>query len=653
MIFTRKIKKVIAIIVIVLFVCVSLQLEDAAFAGTKDGKASDSAYNVSEMTSDAAEKASAKIGKKKTGKKKAAKKKTKKKSAKKKAKKKKLLKNFKSYKRLKKHIKKVKKAEIKRRKQMLKKLKKKRRPVVVPENSDAVPDDSMVKEAAPISKAAPGKSASDHTGTYTQVKGVAEADMIKTDGKYIYYVDYSCVRIARAIKGKVKLLSKIKPSSTGYISEIYLKGDKLIVIGENYLDSENTSDDWYHDYYDTFSTATVYNIKNRKKPDKIGYYSQNGDLISSRMIGSHVYLVSDEYISSDLSHYVPCIKKKGTVKRIKPGNIYTFPGAKSTNYAVVGSLDVNSGKKMTSRTKAVLGASDDIYCSLTNLYIASSSCGHYFDVYDWEDVDEFGFNGKTQIMRAALNNGSISFKAVGNVRGMINNQFSMDENGDYFRIATTASAKDGEDINYLYILNKNLKKVGRTRGFAKGEHIEAVRFIGDKGYVITYEETDPLFVIDLSKAKSPKIEGSVEITGFSTLLHPVGKTKLLGIGYATEDLGEGMQFQSGIKLALYDIKSSALPKVMDSKSFTDIYSDVQDDHRAFLVNKKRKYYGVPYYNYDYENGETGGVLCFKIDGSKITIKKQWKCKYPITRCIAIGPYVYALSDEGKLLSFRL
>lgn len=664
-----KTKKVISVFVIAAFLCVGMGYDDIAFAASSE-------QAVGSVVTEAADKEAGadKVGKsskkKKTTKKKVTKKNTKKKNTKKKTTKKKkskaktkkkLLKNFKSYKKLRKHIRAIKKAELKRKKQMLKKLKKETKQNNTPDydmqKPDVVFESSAVKQAAPVSNAS-AKGSGDHTGTYTQVKGVAEADRIKTDGKYIYYVNFDTedssekVIIVRANGSKVRKVSSIafdESSRYGYISEIYIKGNKLIIIGEQYLEKDRNSKSPKFDYDNAFSTVAVYDIKNRKKPKKVGTYNQNGYFVSSRMIGNQVYLVSDEYVYDNQAPYVPCIEKKGKIKRIKAKNIYTFPSAKSTNYAVVGSVDIGSGKKMTTRTKAILGASDDIYCSLDNLYIASSSCGYYFDMYDWENVEQFGFNGKTSVMRVALNNGNIAFKAVGSVKGMINNQFSMDENGKYFRIAVTASAKDGEDINYLYVLDENLKKAGRTKGFAKGEHIEAVRFIGDKGYVITYEETDPLFIIDLSKAKEPKIEGSVEITGFSTLLHPVGKTKLLGIGYATEDTGDTMEVQSGIKLALFDIKNSTEPKVLDSKSFVDLYSDVQDDHRAFMVNKKRKYYAVPYYDHD----DKGGVICFKIDGSKIKIKKKWESKQSIERCIAIGSYIYALSYEGKLLSFKL
>lgn len=94
----------------------------------------------------------------------------------------------------------------------------------------------------------------------------------------------------------------------------------------------------------------------------------------------------------------------------------------------------------------------------------------------------------------------------------------MDEYAGNFRIATTASDEKSNDINKLYVFDSSLKKLGEIEGFAKGESIQAVRFSGNTAYVITYENTDPLFVIDLSNPQKPKIKGSVKISGFQQIL---------------------------------------------------------------------------------------------------------------------------------------
>lgn len=556
------------------------------------------------------------------------------------------LKRFKSYKSLKKYIKKVKKQELQKRKQMISKFRE--RTVFSTKNAGNVS----------LSVAYDSSNGTDHTGTYTQVKGVDEADRVKTDGRYIYMVssDNSSVSIFRAAKGKVKRVAKISAGKSGKnvyrdIEEIYIKGNKLAVVGSYYNSRCETLKNKRKRCGSSFAAVTVYNIKNRKHPVKTGYYYQNGVLVSSRMIGSCIYLISNEYVYDMRSPMIPCIKKKGKTSRIKAKNIYAFTSAKSTNYTVAGSVDISSGKKMKTRTRAVLGSSNDIYCNLTSLYIASSPLGYYFDSAGWDDAGDFGFSGSTTILRASLTNGTIKFTSSGKVKGLINNQFSMDEDGGYFRVATTAGTDDGEDINRLYVMNKSMKVVGQTEGFAKGEHIEAVRFLGKKAYVITYEVTDPLFAVDLSSPEHPVLKGSAGVTGFSTLLHPAGNNKLIGIGYSTEpgDDETDMEIQNGLKIVLFDVSEMTAPKVMDEKSFIDLYSDVQYDHRGFLVNKKKKYYAVPYYDYDGK----GGVICFAVSGEKIVIKKNWKWHHEAARCVAIGKYVYVVSEYDDISSFRM
>ena len=264
----------------------------------------------------------------------------------------------------------------------------------------------------------------------------------------------------------------------------------------------------------------------------------------------------------------------------------------------------------------------------------------------------------------------------------------MNERDGYFYIATTGQ-RDGMDVNNLFVLDKSLKETGKVTGFARDESIRAVRYIADKAYVITYEAIDPLFVIDLSDPAKPHIEGEVKIDGFSTLLVPVSKDTLLGIGYATGDNGYGGEFAAGLKLALFDISNPSEPKVIDSKEFENMNSPAQDTHLALTVNSKEGWYAIPYEIYRYvepepldgddviEDSEEGdaeveiieddgattdifaegdsyvenGVLVFSADG-KIKVIDQHKLgKDFIYRSVYIDKYIYALNGDGEAASF--
>ena len=217
----------------------------------------------------------------------------------------------------------------------------------------------------------------------------------------------------------------------------------------------------------------------------------------------------------------------------------------------------------------------------------------------------------------------------------------MDERNGCFRIATS-----DEIGNNLYILDSQLNKISEITGFAENEQIQAVKYIGDMAYVITYEQTDPLFVIDLSDVQNPEIKGSVEITGFSSQLVSVDENTLLGIGY--DDI-------FGIKLALFDISNPSSPTVLDSYTMPEAYSNAQRNHKAIVINKDKNYFAIDYSQYADEGTETGGLI-FEIKDKKINILN----KHSITptgyddaeRVTYIGDTIYILDSIGSIYAFN-
>ena len=129
-----------------------------------------------------------------------------------------------------------------------------------------------------------------------------------------------------------------------------------------------------------------------------------------------------------------------------------------------------------------------------------------------------------KILKFELKDGKFVYKEQGEVKGQVENQFSMDEKDDNFRIATTTS-----EANNLYILNDKLEEIGKIEGLAQGERIYSVRYMGDKAYVVTFKQTDPFWVIDLSDVKNPKVLGEVKLPGYSTYLHPYDETHVIGL----------------------------------------------------------------------------------------------------------------------------
>jgi uncharacterized secreted protein with C-terminal beta-propeller domain len=503
--------------------------------------------------------------------------------------------------------------------------------------------DEIVEESA-SDGATTASSAPSHSETYKQVDAVDEADIVKTDGKYIYVIrdnEQSEVIIFSADNGKTEKVSTIKLKENNWGKEMFISGKTLVVIST--VDGYNKKGN--------FSSSTLvctYDISNKEKPKKEYEYTQSGYYTSSRMLGGCVYIVSDHssfYYYKDYA--VPCTATNGgDYEKLAPNDICAVKDSESAGYTVIGAVDITNGKNASSKTKAIIGCAQDIYCNENNLYVAGVNYEH----------QSYGYSGyylpQTTIVKYSFDKTEIKLAATGKVEGNINNQFSMDEKDGYFRIATTTLSKSGKDINVLYVLDKKLSEVGRVDGFAKNEHIEAVRFIGDMAYVITYERTDPLFIIDLSNPKAPQILGEVKISGFSTMLVPIDEKTLLGIGYATEESEFG-EATSGLKLALFDISNPASPKVIDAKELNDTDSPVQDNHKALVVNSEKNYFAIPAWYDDYANS---GALVFNAKNGKINILEKFASKKIAEpdRCVYIGNYIYVVDTyEGIIDSFEL
>lgn len=494
-----------------------------------------------------------------------------------------------------------------------------------------------------------------YSKTNVQVENVDEADIIKNDGKYIYTASSNSenkISIYKPDGKKVKLMSQIEYNNVdddeneAFISDIYIYNNSLIA--QSYSYDENS---WEYTNIDIYSLADI------KKPKKIYSFSQQGSYVSSRITNGKLLVVSNRYISSDLcktdEDYLPKTKINSAEKNLSPKDICIVNDSNSESFLIVSEIDILS-KENTVVSKAIAGAGTNIYCNENNLYIANSIWDDQNQAHRLKDITPIlKFN--TEIYKIDITSG-IKFTAKATVSGAVNNQFSMDEYAGNFRIATTASDEKSNDINKLYVFDSSLKKLGEIEGFAKGESIQAVRFSGNTAYVITYENTDPLFVIDLSNPQKPKIKGSVKISGFSTNLIPISSNQLLGIGYADDNTNP---YTDGIKFVLFDVSNPQKPTVLDSKVIHNAASEAQDNHKAILVNGKSSFV-IPYEDDNFENGYTvnlkAGSIAFEVKDNKINISKKYATKVlssDIVRSTIFDNAVYTFNGGEYVNSFSL
>lgn len=494
-----------------------------------------------------------------------------------------------------------------------------------------------------------------YSKTNVQVENVDEADIIKNDGEYIYTASSNSenkISIYKPDGKKVKLMSQIEYNNVdddeneAFISDIYIYNNSLIA--QSYSYDENS---WEYTNIDIYSLADI------KKPKKIYSFSQQGSYVSSRITNGKLLVVSNRYISSDLcksdEDYLPKTKINSTEKSLSPKDICIVNDSNSESFLIVSEIDLLS-KENTAVSKAIAGAGTNIYCNENNLYIANSIWDDQNQARRLKDISlTLKFN--TEIYKIDITSG-IKFTAKATVSGAVNNQFSMDEYAGNFRIATTATDEKSNDINKLYVFDSDLKKLGEVEGFAKGESIQAVRFSGNTAYIITYENTDPLFVIDLSNSQKPEIKGSVKISGFSTNLIPISSNQLLGIGYADDNAGP---YTDGIKFALFDVSNPEKPTVLDSKVIHNATSEAQDNHKAILVNGKSSFV-IPYEDVNSENGYTfnlkAGAIAFEVKDNKINISKKYATKIlsgDIVRSTVFDNAVYTFNGGEYVNSFSL
>ncbi len=174
--------------------------------------------------------------------------------------------------------------------------------------------------------------------------------------------------------------------------------------------------------------------------------------------------------------------------------------------------------------------------------------------------------------------GAAQYTASGVVQGTVADQFSMSEQGDTLRVTTTRQWERVSEVVTLQATGNELRIVGRVGDIGRGEQVKAVRYVGDRGYVVTFRQTDPLFVIDLHDPTQPKITGELQMLGYSAYLHPIGDHLLLGIGQDASERGR----TSGTKIALYDVSDPTAPRVVQDQVLSGASSPAEDDHHAFL-----------------------------------------------------------------------
>ncbi|MEX2415612.1 MAG: beta-propeller domain-containing protein [Paenibacillaceae bacterium] len=471
--------------------------------------------------------------------------------------------------------------------------------------------ENKATEAAPAADSA--SDASDYSTTNVQVQGVDEADVVKSDGTYIYQVINQKVVITRAYPADQMTIVGTLPFANSEFSpmELYVEDNQLIVIGSSNPNLPYKTDVMpmveekkmiYPSVPMVYTTkAIIYDVSDRTVPKQIREVEIEGSYLSSRKMGSSLYLVSNKHmdyysIMNGLAEApAPTFRDSTTSDLMLPisyDEIRYFPDSIEPNYLLVGGVNLDDNSQPMD-VKAYLGSGQNIYASTEHLYVA---------------VTQYEETIQTAIFKFALTEGSVTYMAEGEVQGTLLNQFSMDEHNGNFRMATTSGEMWRTDEftskNNLYVLNESLDTIGKVEDIAPGERIYSVRFMGDRAYMVTFKSVDPLFVIDVADPTNPNILGALKIPGYSDYLHPYDENHIIGFGKDTVEQSNKDEhgnvvsttaYYLGMKVAMFDVTDVTNPKELHTLKIGDrgTSSELLYNHKALLFSKAKNLMAFP------------------------------------------------------------
>jgi uncharacterized secreted protein with C-terminal beta-propeller domain len=556
------------------------------------------------------------------------------------------------------------------------------------------------------------ESPTDYTSTNVQEQGVDEVDFVKTDGNYIYVVhdgELSIVKSWPAADSEIIATVNLWSRPSG----LFLLGDYVLVFSS--FSQGGTR-------FGTGTRLDLIDISDRYAPAIVRSIEVEGRMVGGRMIDGHVYVILTTYIglpeaawqlirdpelglpevswddpqdvreaAADVARGIlkPYIDE--LVTRLDPEDLIPlkrdrtitnpFPDterllecsdiyrpAKKAEYSVLSVLHFDLGSSEPELTEldgtGLLANGLTVYASTESIYLAQSSRWWWWGRGDLDmtsAIHKFGLTADPEQ--------PIRYLASGEVPGWLLNQFSMGEHEGYLRVATTefdwwwGGTEDEEDQgSTVTVLVDNhwgeLIQVGQVSGIAPGEQIYATRFLGDKGYLVTFVQIDPLFTLDLSDPTNPNVVGELKIPGYSAYLHPVDEDHLLAVGMHGDDAGN----LAGLAINLFDVSDFANPTLShqyvigdDERSWS--WSEALNNHHAFTFH--RDVLSIPAYISGGEDAFSG-LMVFDIDldagieelgrieatSSEDCWLYSGRCSARMRRSIYIEDYLYALSTAG-------
>jgi hypothetical protein len=530
--------------------------------------------------------------------------------------------------------------------------------------------------------------------TNIQVEGVDEPDLVKTDGERIVVLSEGTLVVVDVTGEEPIETGRLEVGDFG-IQSLFLSGDKALLFGSVWGGHHPTPMEG-RDAIEPAGTPAVQivEVDLTGQPELIRTMTIDGAFVSGRMVGDSVRLVltsgpvgfewaqpkgsglraereateaNREIVrNSSEDNWIPYYMVSDADGRIvDEGTLFDcerashpaeFSGIEMLSVVTV---DIEGGLQV-SDSMGVMARGDTVYASQDNLYVATQDWGSWRWMATGDEADR-PEGPVTDIHKFDITDPRrTEYLASGTVDGYLLNQFAMDEHEGMLRVASTTTPDwwgSGPESESRITVLREIGD-GMIDGLGETEQIYSVRFMGDVAYVVTFRQTDPLYTVDLSDPRSPRLLGELKIPGYSAYLHPVADGLLLGIGQDATD--EGMV--QGSQVSLFDVSDLASPVRLDTVTLSEgTTSQVEYDHHAFLYWDGLAMIPVQQWNWDGETEEIFvGAVGVAVEGddlvevAKITHPggegKEWDWRAQIMRSIVIGDSLYTISPKGILQS---
>lgn len=571
-------------------------------------------------------------------------------------------------------------------------------------------EDSTAKGAASAPSAA--SAAPDHSTTNVHEVGVDEPDIVKSDGNRIVTVSRGELRVidtaTRKVTGSVALTSQAQGWGP---ADLLLHGDRaLVILPGGYTGVKGPVLEPADPYGGPQTTYVLVDLSG--KPKVLSSVTPRGSYLDARMVGSTVRLVvrSQPHImfpqmyggvgSQQLARSRAAVRKAPISAWLPSYQVVDANGARTTRTVPCGQVshpaDYTGLSMLTIYTVDLSDRStglDDlspislaadgetVYATPTSLYVASNPRWFFVNniaiaepasppqartrIPGTVPVPPKAPPQQTQIHRFDISGpGAPRYVASGKVSGRMLNQYSLSDYQGYLRIATTSgtaianepgqNSASSTSTSSVYVLRADtLAKVGEVDGLGKHQRIYSVRFIGPVGYVVTFQQMDPLYTLDLRDPTAPRVAGQLELTGYSAYLHPAGDGRLIGIGQDATVQGR----PTGLQVSLFDVSDPAHPKRLAHLVKANYRSAAESDPHAFFYWPESGTVVLPTDNW--QDGVSGArALVLKVTDSTVALTAS--LTHPvsspnsyqggITRALMVGDSLWTMSEAGFLVS---